>query len=230
MNLLKKIFDLSPIGFQLYTRKFLNNERKIDYQKRYVDFKIKENEKVLDVGCGDIPFPYATHMADRFPEDTHHRAGKLNTNDKPFTQADVQDLPFENQSFDFVYCSHLLEHVENPAKAMDELMRVGKRGYIEVPTRMSDIVFNFARLKHFHKWYVNKLENTLIFIEYNQNDLRDTGDKEFFHMGHSYIPNAFRKTSRKNKDLYTNMFLWEKEFNYYVFDKKGNIIAQRNSK
>jgi len=67
-------------------------------------------------------------------------------------------------------------------------------------------------------------------LKYNQNDLRDTGDKEFFHMGHSYIPNAFRKTSRKNKDLYTNMFLWEKEFNYYVFDKKGNIIAQRNSK
>ena len=227
MNIIRKLLDLSPIGIQIYTRKFLNREKKIDYQKRFVDFKIKEDEKVLDIGSGGEPFFLATHVADKYPGDTHHRYNKLNTKNLPFTEADIQNLPFENGSFDFVYTAHVLEHVEDPAKAMDELMRIGKRGYIEVPTRMSDIVFNFARLKHFHKWYINRVGNTLIFIEYSKNDLRDTGDKEFFHMGHSYIPNAFKRTYRKNKDLYTNMFLWEKDFNYYVFDKNGEITHKR---
>ncbi len=228
MNIFKKIFNLSPLGIQIYTRKILSSEKKFDYQKRFINFDIKKDEKVLDIGSGGSPFPYATHLADKYPGETHHRYEKFDKKDLPFTKADIEKLPFDDKSFDFVYTAHVLEHVENPAKALDELMRVGKRGYIEVPTRMSDIIFNLTRLKHFHKWHINIAGNTIIFIEYSKNDLKDTGDRELFHMGHSLFTNAFKRTYRKNKDLYTNMFLWNKKFNYYIFDKKGNIIAQRN--
>lgn len=51
---------------------------------------------------------------------------------------DVQDLPFKDNSFDTVYATHILEHVENPAKALHELIRVAKyQVYIEVPHRFS---------------------------------------------------------------------------------------------
>ena len=43
-------------------------------------------------------------------------------------KADIRDLPFENDSFDVVFCNHVLEHIEDDKKAMSELFRVLKKG------------------------------------------------------------------------------------------------------
>lgn len=39
-------------------------------------------------------------------------------------KADICDLPFEDNSFDFIICNHVLEHIPNDTKAMQELYRV----------------------------------------------------------------------------------------------------------
>ena len=41
-------------------------------------------------------------------------------------QADVTELPFPEQRFDVVVCSHVLEHVDDDAKALREIFRVLK--------------------------------------------------------------------------------------------------------
>ena len=43
-------------------------------------------------------------------------------------KADILDLPFEDNSFDVVFCNHVLEHIEDDHKAMKELYRVMKPG------------------------------------------------------------------------------------------------------
>ncbi|WP_075342387.1 class I SAM-dependent methyltransferase [Tenacibaculum agarivorans] len=43
-------------------------------------------------------------------------------------KADICDLPFENASFDMIFCNHVLEHIPNDTKAMQELFRVLKPG------------------------------------------------------------------------------------------------------
>jgi SAM-dependent methyltransferase len=43
-------------------------------------------------------------------------------------KADICDLPFEDNSFDVVFCNHVLEHITNDTKAMQELFRVLKKG------------------------------------------------------------------------------------------------------
>ncbi len=43
-------------------------------------------------------------------------------------QADVTDLPFKDNEFDVVLCNHVLEHVLDDKKAMQELYRVLKKG------------------------------------------------------------------------------------------------------
>ena len=51
-------------------------------------------------------------------------------------QADICNLPFENNSFDFILCNHVLEHVYNDDKAMNELYRILKKNgtaIIQVP-------------------------------------------------------------------------------------------------
>jgi len=49
---------------------------------------------------------------------------------------DIHDLKFEDQAFDVVVCNAVLEHIEDPIKAISELHRVLKKGgliWVEVP-------------------------------------------------------------------------------------------------
>ncbi|MGX1929022.1 class I SAM-dependent methyltransferase [Flagellimonas sp. 2504JD4-2] len=43
-------------------------------------------------------------------------------------KADICDLPFDNDSFDVILCNHVLEHIPDDIKAMQELFRVLKPG------------------------------------------------------------------------------------------------------
>ncbi|SDS07371.1 class I SAM-dependent methyltransferase [Gramella sp. MAR_2010_147] len=43
-------------------------------------------------------------------------------------KADICDLPFEDKSFDFILCNHVLEHIPDDTKAMNELYRILKPG------------------------------------------------------------------------------------------------------
>jgi SAM-dependent methyltransferase len=43
-------------------------------------------------------------------------------------KADICDLPFDDNSFDVVFCNHVLEHIIDDTKAMQELYRVLKKG------------------------------------------------------------------------------------------------------
>ncbi len=55
-------------------------------------------------------------------------------------KADILDLPFEDESFDIVFCNHVLEHIQDDRKAMSELYRVMKKGgwgILQVPMKTS---------------------------------------------------------------------------------------------
>jgi len=49
---------------------------------------------------------------------------------------DITDIPYEDNMFDFIMCTHVLEHIPDDNKAMEELYRVlkeGGRALINVP-------------------------------------------------------------------------------------------------
>jgi len=43
-------------------------------------------------------------------------------------EADICDLPFKENEFDFILCNHVLEHIPDDTKAMQELYRILKPG------------------------------------------------------------------------------------------------------
>jgi len=43
-------------------------------------------------------------------------------------KADITNLPFEDNSFDIIFCNHVLEHIPDDQQAMKELFRVMKPG------------------------------------------------------------------------------------------------------
>jgi SAM-dependent methyltransferase len=133
-------------------------------------FGISRGDRVLDVGCGSAPFALATHLADRSWTDNSERFGyPIPLDDRPFYECSVEALPFRPKEFDFVYCSHTLEHVRNPAAACSELMRVAKRGYIECPRSWVEYTCGSDD----HRWLVDWECETLIFREKLPDENRD---------------------------------------------------------
>lgn len=198
------------------------------YQNQVMQWDIQESDRVLDVGCGGWPFKHATHLADKYPETTTHRTERLARDHRPFYDVDIEKLPFSDKSFDFVFCSHVLEHTENPGIAMRELCRVGKRGYVEVPTRLSDVMFNFTRLKNHHKWHGLVVKDTVILIEWSDSERRDLGN-EFFDELHSHYDNRFQDFFIRNRDLFFASLHWNADLNFLVIDKSGNVIDEKGA-
>ncbi|MFM2381856.1 MAG: hypothetical protein RLZZ76_623 [Candidatus Parcubacteria bacterium] len=114
--------------------------------KSVLDF-VHEGETVLDAGCGegalsimlakkgaivtgtDISIPNV-QAAQEYAKSMGVQA--------TFQTADLENLPFPDNSFDVVVCSHVLEHIPNFDKGLQELARVSrKRVVFAVPTIMN---------------------------------------------------------------------------------------------
>ena len=72
-------------------------------------------------------------------------------------KVDITAMPFEDASFDFVWCSHVLEHVPDDRKAMREIARILRPNgiaVIQVPlwgavTREEPLSSASERVKHY---------------------------------------------------------------------------------
>ena len=55
-------------------------------------------------------------------------------------KADICELPFKDNSYDIILCNHVLEHIPNDTKAMQELYRIlkpGGYGVLQIPQDLS---------------------------------------------------------------------------------------------
>ena len=86
--------------------------------------------KTLDVGCGNKP--QGDVNIDLYPNNPIHREGgireQINVKNIPnFIVADACHLPFKNNTFQIVIADNIVEHLENPVKAIKEFMRVASQ-------------------------------------------------------------------------------------------------------
>jgi hypothetical protein len=64
--------------------------------------------------------------------------------------ADGARLPFRDKAIDFAICSHVLEHVDDPASFCAELERAAHAGYVETPGPLAETVRHAPN----HRWLV----------------------------------------------------------------------------
>jgi SAM-dependent methyltransferase len=132
------------------------------FHRRRIEIPVGPDDLVLDVGSGDKPHWRADVLLDRYVDAEHRgqRSGRSAAAvTHPLFDADAAAMPFADQAFDYAICSHVLEHVVDPGAVIDELVRVSKAGYIEVPEAASAKILDFPS----HLWWVRLDGDTLVF-------------------------------------------------------------------
>lgn len=79
-------------------------------------------------------------------------------------KADICNLPFEDNSFDIIFCNHVLEHIPDDTKAMKELYRVLKPGGMGIFQIPQDLTREFT---FFDDSIKNPKERAAIFGQYD---------------------------------------------------------------
>ena len=128
-----------------------------------INKKLKENPNwnILDIGCGYTANQHASTVADVQDLSNFYK-------NKNFIKINDKKLPFKDNEFDFVITSHVIEHVENFQFFINEIERIAKQGYIELPTRLGDnIVFENSKD---HIWWLvyDDVSNVLKVSKKNQ--------------------------------------------------------------
>lgn len=110
-------------------------------------------DKALDIGCGAGTY---TNLLSRFASKVYaiDIEKKVNLR-KQFIQMDIQRMGFKKNSFQFVICSEVLEHIDNIRDGLNEINRIVQPGGIvlfSMPNTISAlwlrnrIIFNLSHL------------------------------------------------------------------------------------
>jgi hypothetical protein len=116
--------------------------------------------RILEIGPGHNPFAGVTHLLEMDVHEGRERGGHALFVPKAakLIVGEATDLPFASGRFDYVYASHVLEHVEQPGRACREIMRVGRAGYVETPSPFLEqglALRDETSPEHwFHRWFV----------------------------------------------------------------------------
>lgn len=126
------------------------------------NLKINFKDNVLEIGSGHNPTFRSNVIVEKYIDSNYHRCGdaKISQHQK-FVNADGANLPFKNKQFDYVICNHVLEHVDDPNLFVNEIARVGKRGYIELPSLIGESLCPKAS----HKWVCLEINNKLVLYD-----------------------------------------------------------------
>ncbi len=140
-----------------------------------IEGSLADDALVLDVGGWAKPLSRADWVIDLMPYGTRGVYGDHRPELERFTHdswverdiCDREPWPFSDDQFDFVVCSHTLEDVRDPVWVCSEINRVGRAGYIEVPSRLEEqawgVAGEWAGWSH-HHWLIDIDDGVLRFV------------------------------------------------------------------
>jgi SAM-dependent methyltransferase len=177
--------------------------------------RLPNDALVLDVGGGAHPLARADWVIDLMPyADRGLYGARVAADQERFSErtwvirdiCDRDPWPFADGQFDFVVCSHTLEDVRDPIWVSQEMIRVGRAGYIEVPSRLEEQSYGFqgpwVGWGH-HRWLID-IENGQIDFVFKHHVIHGRESDHF--------DAAFHSTLRPEQRV--QWLFWERTFRF----------------
>ena len=182
------------------------------FQKEYL--KKNNHLKILDLGCTHVNYwEEANHFADIVDYTKQFSEKNLN-----FTLLGVdKKLPFKDKEFDYVILSHVLEHVPNINEFCQEVERIAKAGYIELPTILEDNIVLSTNSSDDHKWMFKFDDVEKVLLVEKKKQLIEP------FITHGVLFDSLRKNFRSSLVL---ELYWENKIDFdYIENKITNKIS-----
>ena len=144
---------------EFWSRKFskksiMNLEKKYSQRAKFITKelskfkKLNKNIKVLQIGCAALDMIYYISFGKKYAidplADFYGEFFKIDYKNIHFKKGIVEKLPYENSFFDIIILANVLDHVQNPEKALSEIKRVLKDEglfYLEVDVSNKAYIF-----------------------------------------------------------------------------------------
>ncbi len=185
---------------------------------------ISADDVVLDIGGWGCPFNRANYVMDSEPYETRgyystigrkasQGGPKEHFTEKTWIRRDICEhtpFPFANKEVDFVICSHVLEDIRDPLWVCAEMIRIAKKGYIEIPSRLVESCRGWeseriAGLTH-HRW--------LISVDQERREIEFLMKHHMIHSERRFsFPSAFLRSLPDEKKI--SFLFWEGSFSYH---------------
>lgn len=170
--------------------------------------------KILEIGPGKDHFKFATDFVG------------CNETIKNYVDIDIDvtALPFTNGYFDFLYCRHVLEDIQNPDFALNEIFRTSKQGYIETPSPLVEITKNIdAGVSDKYCGYIH--HRYIVWSNIQKNEI-------YFLPKYGSILDHFLQlndeTNQKIYNLINNYPVYWNNYILYNSQNKPNVIMYKN--
>lgn len=183
--------------------------------------QLSDSDLVLEVGSGSSPWPRSDVLLDRYyVDETGQRGGgEIFRDRRPMVVAAGERLPFKDKAFDFVYCSHVIEHAEDIGSMLNEMSRVAKAGFIECPNPILERILD----QEHHNWYITNVNGSLLITPKNlENNVSTRVDRFFFHMMSDYF------IVRHNWELFVTRMHWQGRIQFEICADVERVFREQH--
>ncbi|MEM8946724.1 MAG: class I SAM-dependent methyltransferase [Planctomycetota bacterium] len=198
------------------TRKFYSKDYRLQYKSTYIPKRkhvyretlraiaryqevstiLLPRMKLLDVGCGGGFFPYVASQQGVDAQGVEPNEGfakySADTFDVPTTNAFLQDVEFDDESFEFITLNHVLEHVEDPCAILEQLRQwLAFDGYLVVEVPNVEATYH-APQNRYHVGHLYNFSPAVLERLGEKADLSVFGSKLVTGVDHIHV--TFRKS------------------------------------
>jgi len=181
---------------QQYRRVNGHWEDSLHLYRDLIDHSTQKDTCILDIGCGhgDFLAPVYARTPHTYGIDPDATALEQNKIIRHKVVGTAESLPFEDNFFDLIVLAWVLEHLEHPGKAFQEIYRTlkpGRKVIFLTPNSWNYNVWIIRLTPHrFHDFFTRKLyqrrEHDTYRVSYKINSIRK--------IDHTLLPLGFKKS------------------------------------